>query len=179
MADLTTGTNQGICSVRKLGSQWVQPRTLSYNPAERSVLVTTVSYPFPYFRIELIDRPKRTVSMNLYLCPSLLVLLLRMERMFPRTERRELDTVLSLLPETDSPSWTRLARYVPDYRKTRFEELNTRTLRPGTCPTISSRLSNVPFRPTISSTVELLLLFSLRLLPSLCLISNNKRFLRN
>jgi coatomer protein complex subunit alpha (xenin) len=43
MADLTTGTNQGICSVRKLGSQWVQPRTLSYNPAERSVLVTTVS----------------------------------------------------------------------------------------------------------------------------------------
>jgi len=44
MADLTTGTNQGICSVRKLGSQWVQPRTLSYNPAERSVLVTTVSF---------------------------------------------------------------------------------------------------------------------------------------
>ena len=45
MADLTTGTNQGICSVRKLGSQWVQPRTLSYNPAERSVLVTSVSFP--------------------------------------------------------------------------------------------------------------------------------------
>jgi len=45
MADLTTGTNQGICSVRKLGSQWVQPRTLSYNPAERSVLVTSVSCP--------------------------------------------------------------------------------------------------------------------------------------
>ena len=43
MADLSTGTNQGICSVRKLGSQWVQPRTLSYNPAERAVLVTSVS----------------------------------------------------------------------------------------------------------------------------------------
>ena len=43
MADLGTGTNQGICNVRKLGSQWVQPRTLSYNPAERAVLVTSVS----------------------------------------------------------------------------------------------------------------------------------------
>jgi coatomer protein complex subunit alpha (xenin) len=43
MADLTTGTNHGICSVRKLGSQWVQPRTLSYNPAERAVLLTTQS----------------------------------------------------------------------------------------------------------------------------------------
>ena len=42
MADLSTGTNQGICSVRKLGSQWVQPRTLSYNPAERAVIVTSV-----------------------------------------------------------------------------------------------------------------------------------------
>ena len=45
-ADLTTGTSQGICSVRKLGSQWVQPRTLSYNPAERAVLVTTVGCPY-------------------------------------------------------------------------------------------------------------------------------------
>lgn len=43
MADLSTGTNQGICSVKKLGSQWVQPRTLSYNPAERAVIVTSVS----------------------------------------------------------------------------------------------------------------------------------------
>jgi len=42
MADLSTGTNQGICSVKKLGSQWVQPRTLSYNPAERAVIVTSV-----------------------------------------------------------------------------------------------------------------------------------------
>jgi coatomer protein complex subunit alpha (xenin) len=43
MADLQTGQNHGICSVRKLGSQWVQPRTLAYNPAERAVIVTTVS----------------------------------------------------------------------------------------------------------------------------------------
>jgi coatomer protein complex subunit alpha (xenin) len=42
MADLSTGTNQGICSVKKFGSQWVQPRTLSYNPAERAVLLTSV-----------------------------------------------------------------------------------------------------------------------------------------
>ncbi|KAK6910995.1 hypothetical protein I203_105030 [Kwoniella mangroviensis CBS 8507] len=55
MADLTTGTNQGICSVRKLGSQWVQPRTLSYNPAERAVVVTSPSENGTY---ELITLPK-------------------------------------------------------------------------------------------------------------------------
>jgi len=111
MADLTTGTNQGICSVRKLGSQWVQPRTLSYNPAERSVLVTTVSFPAPESRSELMNRLKRTVNMNLYLYPRLLVLLPRMERMFLRMERRDLDTVLSLSLGIDLPSWTRSARY--------------------------------------------------------------------
>ena len=110
MADLTTGTNQGICSVRKLGSQWVQPRTLSYNPAERSVLVTTVSFPAPESRSELMNRLKRTVNMNLYLYPRLLVLLPRMERMFHQMERRDLDIVLSLSLETGLPSWTRSAR---------------------------------------------------------------------
>ncbi|WVR09311.1 hypothetical protein IAU60_006376 [Kwoniella sp. DSM 27419] len=57
MADLTTGTNQGICSVRKLGSQWVQPRTLSYNPAERAVVVTSPSDNGTY---ELVTLPKST-----------------------------------------------------------------------------------------------------------------------
>ena len=56
MADLSTGTNQGICSVRKLGSQWVQPRTLSYNPAERAVLVTSAADNGQY---ELINLPKK------------------------------------------------------------------------------------------------------------------------
>jgi len=55
MADLTTGTNQGICSVRKLGSQWVQPRTLSYNPAERAVIVTSAAENGQY---ELVTLPK-------------------------------------------------------------------------------------------------------------------------
>ncbi|ORX38221.1 coatomer WD associated region-domain-containing protein [Kockovaella imperatae] len=55
MADLSTGTNQGICSVRKLGSQWVQPKTLSYNPAERAVLVTSATENGQY---ELISLPK-------------------------------------------------------------------------------------------------------------------------
>ncbi|KAK8854513.1 hypothetical protein IAR55_003252 [Kwoniella newhampshirensis] len=55
MADLTTGTNQGICSVRKLGSQWVQPRTLSYNPAERAVIITSPSDNGTY---ELVTLPK-------------------------------------------------------------------------------------------------------------------------
>lgn len=55
MADLTTGTNQGVCSVRKLGSQWVQPRTLSYNPAERSVLVTTVRSTHAFLLLLIVD----------------------------------------------------------------------------------------------------------------------------
>ncbi|KAK4689610.1 coatomer subunit alpha, partial [Tremellales sp. Uapishka_1] len=55
MADLTTGTNQGICSVRKLGSQFVQPRTLSYNPAESAVIVTSTSDNGVY---ELVTLPK-------------------------------------------------------------------------------------------------------------------------
>ncbi|WVQ95246.1 hypothetical protein IAU59_002341 [Kwoniella sp. CBS 9459] len=55
MADLTTGNSQGICNVRKLGSQWVQPRTLSYNPAERAVIVTSPSDNGSY---ELVTLPK-------------------------------------------------------------------------------------------------------------------------
>ncbi|OAD77428.1 hypothetical protein PHYBLDRAFT_176941 [Phycomyces blakesleeanus NRRL 1555(-)] len=39
--DLASTADQEILSVRKLGSQYVQPRTLSYNPAERAVLVTS------------------------------------------------------------------------------------------------------------------------------------------
>jgi hypothetical protein len=61
-------------------------------------------------RSELMIRPKRTVNMNLYHSPRLLVLLPRMERMFLRMERRDLDIVLSLSLEIDLPSWTRLAR---------------------------------------------------------------------
>ena len=40
--DLVTGTDVSVISVRRLGSQYVQPRTLSYNPAERAVIVTSV-----------------------------------------------------------------------------------------------------------------------------------------
>ena len=40
--DLASSADQEILSVRKLGSQYVNPRTLSYNPAERAVLVTSV-----------------------------------------------------------------------------------------------------------------------------------------
>lgn len=39
--DLTTGTDASVLSVRRLGSQFIQPRTISYNPAERAVLVTS------------------------------------------------------------------------------------------------------------------------------------------
>lgn len=44
-----------LLSLKKLGSPWVTPRTLSYNPAERSVLVTTSADGGFY---ELINLPK-------------------------------------------------------------------------------------------------------------------------
>ncbi|ORX48002.1 coatomer protein alpha subunit, partial [Hesseltinella vesiculosa] len=39
--DFASTADQEILSVRKLGSQYIQPRTLSYNPAERAVLITS------------------------------------------------------------------------------------------------------------------------------------------
>ncbi|KAG9045365.1 hypothetical protein FS837_006434 [Tulasnella sp. UAMH 9824] len=53
--DLNTGSDVGVLSVRKLGSQWVQPRTLSYNPAERAVIVTSPADNGIY---ELVGLPK-------------------------------------------------------------------------------------------------------------------------
>ncbi|KAK4222144.1 hypothetical protein QBC38DRAFT_490519 [Podospora fimiseda] len=44
-----------LLSLKKLGSPWVPPRTLSYNPAERSVLVTTPADGGSY---ELINLPR-------------------------------------------------------------------------------------------------------------------------
>ena len=44
-----------LLSLKKLGNAWVAPRTLSYNPAERSVLVTTPAEGGSY---ELVNLPK-------------------------------------------------------------------------------------------------------------------------
>jgi hypothetical protein len=56
MRDLTSGSDIGVMSVKKLGSQYVQPRAMSYNPAERAVIVTSVSYELsavePHFTTE-------------------------------------------------------------------------------------------------------------------------------
>ncbi|KAJ6495248.1 coatomer WD associated region-domain-containing protein [Mycena sanguinolenta] len=41
--DFNTGADLGLLSVRKFGSAYVPPRTLSFNPAERAVLVTISS----------------------------------------------------------------------------------------------------------------------------------------
>lgn len=41
--DFNTGSDVGVLSVRKFGSLYVPPRTLSYNPAERAVVITTSS----------------------------------------------------------------------------------------------------------------------------------------
>lgn len=40
--DFNTGSDIGLLSVRKFGSPYVPPRTLSFNPAERAV-ITTIS----------------------------------------------------------------------------------------------------------------------------------------
>lgn len=42
-SDLSTGVDSSVVNVRKLGNQWTNPRTLSYNPAEKAVIVTSVS----------------------------------------------------------------------------------------------------------------------------------------
>ncbi|KAH9947517.1 coatomer subunit alpha-2 [Amylocystis lapponica] len=41
--DVNTGSDIGLLSVRKFGSPYVPPRTLSYNPAERAVVLTISS----------------------------------------------------------------------------------------------------------------------------------------
>jgi coatomer protein complex subunit alpha (xenin) len=41
--DLIAGTDSSVMSVKKFGSQYVQPRALSYNPAEKAVIVTSTS----------------------------------------------------------------------------------------------------------------------------------------
>ena len=41
--DFNTGADVGVLSVRKFGSPYVPPKTLSYNPAERAVVVTISS----------------------------------------------------------------------------------------------------------------------------------------
>ncbi|EKM58105.1 uncharacterized protein PHACADRAFT_252139 [Phanerochaete carnosa HHB-10118-sp] len=41
--DINTGSDIGLLSVRKFGSPYVPPRTLSYNPAERAVVITVSS----------------------------------------------------------------------------------------------------------------------------------------
>ncbi|PPR00758.1 hypothetical protein CVT24_000783 [Panaeolus cyanescens] len=41
--DFNTGADIGLLSVRKFGSPYVPPRTLSYNPAERAVILTISS----------------------------------------------------------------------------------------------------------------------------------------
>ncbi|CAG8636627.1 6826_t:CDS:10, partial [Racocetra fulgida] len=40
--DFTNNSDVSVLSVRKIGGQYMQPRALSYNPAERAVIITTV-----------------------------------------------------------------------------------------------------------------------------------------
>jgi len=41
--DFNTGSDIGLLSVRKFGSPYIPPRTLSFNPAERAVILTISS----------------------------------------------------------------------------------------------------------------------------------------
>jgi coatomer protein complex subunit alpha (xenin) len=54
--DFNTGADLGLLSVCKFGSPYVQSRTLSFNPAERAVLVTISSDNGLY---ELTSLPRR------------------------------------------------------------------------------------------------------------------------
>lgn len=53
--DFPSTADQEVMSVRKLGSQFVAPRTLSYNPAERAILLTS---PYEGGSYELYRLPK-------------------------------------------------------------------------------------------------------------------------
>ncbi|CAO3684420.1 unnamed protein product [Rhizopus stolonifer] len=53
--DFPSTADQEVMSVRKLGSQFIAPRTLSYNPAERAILLTS---PFEGGTYELYRLPK-------------------------------------------------------------------------------------------------------------------------
>ncbi|CAL1699545.1 unnamed protein product [Somion occarium] len=57
--DINTGSDIGLLSIRKFGSPYVPPRTLSYNPAERAVIVTITSDNGLY---ELTTLPKDVVG---------------------------------------------------------------------------------------------------------------------
>ena len=57
--DFGTGADIGLLSVRKFGSPYVPPRTLSFNPAERAVLLTISSDNGLY---ELSNLPKDVVG---------------------------------------------------------------------------------------------------------------------
>ncbi|TFY69325.1 hypothetical protein EVG20_g3199 [Dentipellis fragilis] len=57
--DINTGADVGLLSVRKFGSPYVPPRTLSFNPAERAVILTISSDNGMY---ELTSLPKDTAG---------------------------------------------------------------------------------------------------------------------
>lgn len=59
MRDLVGGSDVAVMTVRKLGSQYIQPRSMSYNPAEKAVIVTSAADTGIY---ELIALPKEGVT---------------------------------------------------------------------------------------------------------------------
>ena len=57
--DIGSGSDIGLLSVRKFGSPYIPPRTLSFNPAERAVLLTISSDNGLY---ELTGLPKEAIG---------------------------------------------------------------------------------------------------------------------
>jgi coatomer protein complex subunit alpha (xenin) len=57
--DIGSGSDIGLLSVRKFGSPYIPPRTLSFNPAERAVLLTISSDNGLY---ELTSLPKEAIG---------------------------------------------------------------------------------------------------------------------
>jgi coatomer protein complex subunit alpha (xenin) len=77
----STNSDSSVISVRKLGNQYTNPRTISYNPAERAVIVTSVSlqcYKLCLSRMNMADyhssrhdSPRTTACTSLYLFPKI------------------------------------------------------------------------------------------------------------
>jgi WD40 repeat protein len=123
--DLMTGADVGVLSVRKLGNQYLQPRTLSFNPVERAVLVTSVRARFVRIIVPSLTRdwcsPQIAVYTNLLVyrrtsVPTLRILL--------QMASEETAPALSSLREIVLPCWIKPLRSVS------FSPIS----RPSSCP---------------------------------------------
>ena len=140
--DINTGSDIGLLSVRKFGSPYVPPRTLSYNPAERAV-VLTISSDNGLF--ELASLPKDAVG----------------EVKDSSTDGKRGSGQAAIFVARNRFAVLNKSTQVRDcffsvvVGYTDGLCLAGSSSRSATCPTLSSRASNRPSRRTRSSTAVL------------------------